>query len=48
LKQAEGRPANGFQGSAHLVCGCAVIVVLIIIGYASGWFGGTPAPAPQQ
>jgi hypothetical protein len=26
----------------------AVIVVLIIIGYASGWFGGTPAPAPQQ
>ena len=26
----------------------AVIVVLIIIGYATGWFGGAPAPAPQQ
>ena len=26
----------------------AVIIVLIIIGYAAGWFGGAPAPAPQQ
>jgi hypothetical protein len=26
----------------------AVIIVLIIIGYATGWFGGAPAPAPQQ
>jgi hypothetical protein len=26
----------------------AVIVVLIIVGYATGWFGGAPAPAPQQ
>jgi Flp pilus assembly protein protease CpaA len=26
----------------------AVIVVLIIIGYATGWFGGASAPAPQQ
>jgi hypothetical protein len=25
-----------------------VIIVLIIIGYATGWFGGAPAPAPQQ
>ena len=26
----------------------AVILVLIIIAYATGWFGGAPAPAPQQ
>jgi hypothetical protein len=26
----------------------AVIIVLIIIGYAMGWFSGAPAPAPQQ
>jgi hypothetical protein len=26
----------------------AVIIVLIIIGYATGWFSGAPAPAPQQ
>ena len=26
----------------------AVIVVLIIIGYVTGWFGGAPAPVPQQ
>jgi Flp pilus assembly protein protease CpaA len=26
----------------------AVIIVLIVIGYAAGWFGGGPAPAPQQ
>ena len=26
----------------------AVIIVLIIIGYATGSFGGAPAPAPQQ
>jgi hypothetical protein len=25
-----------------------VIVVLLIIGYATGWFSGAPAPAPQQ
>jgi hypothetical protein len=25
-----------------------VIVVLIIIGYVTGWFGGAPAPALQQ
>ena len=25
----------------------AVIVVLLLTGYAAGWFGGTP-PAPQQ
>lgn len=25
-----------------------IIVVLIVIGYAAGWFGGIPAPAPQQ
>jgi hypothetical protein len=24
-----------------------VIILLIIIGYAAGWFGGPPAPAPQ-
>jgi predicted Na+-dependent transporter len=24
------------------------IIVLIVIGYASGWFGGEPGPAPQQ
>ena len=26
----------------------AVIIVLIIIGYATGWFGGAHAPAPPQ
>ena len=26
----------------------AVIVVLIVIGYAGDWFGGTPAPELQQ
>ena len=26
----------------------AVIVVLIMIGYVTCWFGGAPAPAPQQ
>jgi hypothetical protein len=26
----------------------AVIIVLIIIGYATGWFSGAPATAPQQ
>jgi hypothetical protein len=26
----------------------AVIIVLIVIGYVAGWFGGTPAPEPQQ
>jgi len=25
-----------------------VIVVLLVIGYAAGWFGGAPTPAPQQ
>ena len=25
-----------------------IIVLIIIIGYATGWFGGAPAPAPQQ
>lgn len=25
----------------------AVIVVLIVIAYAAGWFGGTLPPAPQ-
>jgi hypothetical protein len=24
------------------------IVVLLVIAYAAGWFGGTPPPAPQQ
>ena len=26
----------------------AVIIVLIAIGYVTGWFGGAPAPEPQQ
>ena len=26
----------------------AVIIVLIVIGYAAGWFGGEPAVVPQQ
>jgi hypothetical protein len=26
----------------------AVIVVLVVIAYAAGWFGGTPITAPQQ
>ena len=26
----------------------AVIVVLLVIAYAAGWFGGTPTPAPLQ
>jgi hypothetical protein len=25
----------------------AVIIVLIVIGYAAGWFGGEPAVVPQ-
>ena len=25
----------------------AVIIVLIVIGYAAGWFSGGPAPTPQ-
>jgi len=24
------------------------IVVLLVIGYAAGWFGSTPPPAPPQ
>jgi hypothetical protein len=26
----------------------AVIIVLIVIGYAASWFGGEPAVMPQQ
>jgi hypothetical protein len=26
----------------------AVIVVLLVIAYAAGWFGGTPTPVPPQ
>ena len=26
----------------------AVIIVLIVIGYATGWFSGAPAPAPRS
>jgi hypothetical protein len=26
----------------------AAVIILLIIGYATGWFGGAPAPAPQQ
>lgn len=26
----------------------ALTVVLIVIGYATGWFGGSPQPASQQ
>ncbi len=26
----------------------AVIVVLLVIGYAGGWFGGILTPAPRQ
>jgi hypothetical protein len=26
----------------------AAIVVLVVIGYAGGWFGGTPTPEPTQ
>lgn len=26
----------------------AIAVVLIVTGYTTGWFGGTPEPAPQQ
>jgi hypothetical protein len=25
----------------------AVIVVLLVIAYAAGWFSGTPTPPPQ-
>jgi hypothetical protein len=25
-----------------------VIVVLLVIAYAAGWFGDTPPPAPSQ
>jgi hypothetical protein len=28
--------------------GVVVIVVLIVIAYAAGWFGGTPTPVPPQ
>lgn len=30
------------------VVAAVIIIVLIVIGYATGWFGGTPAPEPQQ
>jgi hypothetical protein len=30
------------------VVAAVIIIVLIVIGYAAGWFGGTPAPEPQQ
>ena len=30
------------------VVAAVIIIVLIVIGYATGWFGGTLAPEPQQ
>jgi hypothetical protein len=47
FRQAEGGRVDGFhQRNWYAIA--AVIVVLIIIGYATDWFGGAPAPAPQQ
>jgi hypothetical protein len=28
--------------------GVAAVIVVLVIAYAAGWFGGTPTPAPQQ
>jgi predicted Na+-dependent transporter len=25
----------------------AVVIVILLIGYAAGWFGGSPEPAPE-
>jgi Flp pilus assembly protein protease CpaA len=38
----------GFRDQRIWYAIAAVIVVLIIIGYATGWLGGAPAPAPPQ
>jgi Flp pilus assembly protein protease CpaA len=35
------------KGRRILYAVAAVVIVLIIIAYAAGWFGGAPAPAPQ-
>jgi hypothetical protein len=43
----EDRPMD-FKDRRIWYAVAAVIIVLIIIGYATGWFGGAPAPAPQQ
>jgi Flp pilus assembly protein protease CpaA len=48
LRQAEGRTVQDFKDRRVWYAVAAVIIVLIIIGYATGWFGGAPAPAPQQ
>ena len=43
----EDRPMD-FKDQRIWYAVAAVIVVLIIIGYATGWFSGAPAPPPQQ
>jgi hypothetical protein len=43
----EARPMD-FKDRRIWYAVAAVIVVLIIIGYATGWFSGAPAPTPQQ
>jgi hypothetical protein len=43
----EARPMD-FKDRRIWYAVAAVIIVLIITGYATGWFGGVPAPAPQQ
>lgn len=47
IGRREGRPMDFKDRRIWYAVG-AVIIVLIIIGYATGWFGGAPAPAPQQ
>ena len=46
-RQKEDRPMD-FRDRRIWYAVAAVIIVLIIIGYATGWFGGAPTPAPQQ
>ena len=48
-KQAEGKSGRWISRIARIwYAVAAVIIVLIIIGYATGWFGGEPAVVPQQ
>jgi hypothetical protein len=54
LKELTHWPYSGRQEvtmdlkDRRLWYGVAVIVVLIVIAYAAGWFGGTPTPVPPQ
>ena len=45
LAQAEvNRPMDFNKAIRHAV---AAVIIVLIITYAAGWFGGAPAPAPR-